>query len=196
MVREVDGSTHDAQTRKLGAAQQTDQDDTRLPSGQCTPEAPPRSLPHAIADTMAAFGAEQVDLSVAAKAACRLSAANAKAKPRFRGKSWAEMSEDDTLEPEPQPASWSQAVTRQAGPSSDMRPSSSSTPGVRSWASTPDRSPRAHGSCAALADRHQRDEGSPASASTPAGAVRSNPGSSDAAVFALIRGLREAAMLD
>lgn len=195
MVREARGSTHDAQTRKLGAAQQTDQDDTRLPSGQCTPEAPPRS-PHAIADTMAAFGAEQVDLSVAAKAACRLSAANAKAKPRFRGKSWAEMSEDDALEPEPKPASWSEAVTRQAGPSSDGRPSSGSTPGVRSWASTPDRSPRAHGSCATPADRHQREEGSPASASARAGEARSNPGSSDAAVLALIRGLREAAMLD
>lgn len=197
--------TKDFQIWKRGAPPQTESDDTRLPTGQCTPEAPTHGLRQTIGRralaALAAFGDEPADLSVAATAACRLSAVAAipAAKgPRFRGPSWADMSEELEFEHAgPQIASRGEAGCR-----SGARPSCRSTPDVRSWASTPDPSPRALGPSAAPADRQRQGktvlslESALAGSDPGSSGARSDPESSDVAVLALIRGLREATMLD
>jgi len=155
--------TQDVQICKRGAQPQTDLDETRLPSGECTPETPPRGPLHMIADTMAAFTDEPADTSAAVKAACMLSAAKVMATPqgtRFKRRSWAEMSEEiDNEMDDPIVVSWSTA------------------PDMHSWASTPVLSPRAHGPGVAPVDPPE----SPAASS--------DLGTSDATVSALIRGL-------
>jgi hypothetical protein len=178
------------QTCKWEAPPHIDSDDTRLPTGQITPEAPHRGPSHKIADTMATFGDESADLSVAAKAACMLSAARVKAtppkkSPAFKRPSWADLSEEPGIEPaEPPVVSWS------------------STPDLHSWASTPDLSPRPRGPGVAPADRQKHEKMALAPASMRAKnaprdtGASSDTGSSDASVLALIRGLREAAALD
>lgn len=209
--------TQNFQICKRGAQPQLDSVETRLPSGQCTPEVPPRGPIQTIADTMVAFTDEPVDTGVAAKAACMLSAAKVMATPAMKGngfkrKSWADLSEEPEFDTaEPLVMSWS------------------TTPDMHSWASTPALSPRAHSPSVAPAGRQNQDKMALATASmvltdnatespetsSDLGAsdadvmalirglnspenheASSDPGSSDTEVSALIRGLREAAMFD
>jgi len=173
--------TQNFQICKRGAQPQTDSDETRLPSGQCTPEAPPRGTPHTIADTMAAFTDEPADTSTVAKAACMLSAAKVMSPmkgTRFKRQSWADLSEEIEFElAEPPLVSWS------------------TTPDMHSWASTPALSPRAHGPSVVPADcqKHEKMALTPTSAGTESApespGTSSDLGTSDAAVLALIRGL-------
>merc|ERR1712032_1098914 len=148
--------------------------------------------------------------------ACRLSAEKAKVSAgpdTFKRPSWADMSADTspeqslhtqskggTARPTPTKISLSEALPQQNGQSSTLYPSYRSTPDMRSWASTP----VPHGTATSVADRFLREQTSPPLASSAAdkhateetGAHADDPGSRDAAVLKLIRGLRDAAMLD
>jgi hypothetical protein len=206
--------TKNSQICKNGAQPQLDSVETRLPSGQCTPELPPRSPIQTIAEKMVAFTDEPVDTGVAAKAACMLSAAKVMTTQgtkgtSFKRKSWADLSEETEDTDEPLVMSWS------------------TTPDMQSWASTPALSPRAHSPSVAPVGGPKQDEMAPASAVRTSNATESSGassdlgtsdsdvmalirglnspesheassdfGSSDTAVSALIRGLREAAMFD
>merc|ERR1712032_800342 len=148
--------------------------------------------------------------------ACRLSAEKAKVSAgpdTFKRPSWADMSADTspkqslhtqskggTARPTPRKISLSEALPQQKGQSSTLYPSCRSTPDMRSWASTPNP----HGTATAVADRLPREQTSLPLASSPAHhhaaeetlTHADDPGTRDAAVFKLISGLRDAAMLD
>jgi len=185
-----------------------DLDETRLPTGQCTPEEYFFRGEPTPTEVLAAFNQEPIDRSLATAVACKLSAEKAKPAPprsvtQFKRRSWADIMEDSA---DDEPASPVQSMSKRAPISLGealAQPSRRGTPDMRSWASTPNPSSRPHGAgttgvaCPGQEER-QRIESQilPAPRSADETSTRADAGSSDSALLRLISGLREAADLE